>query len=373
MRILMLVNWKVSRCDTKPEDKQPPDYIVKEHPYWFFRYFKEAVEVDVADISTFPWLEHFEKEKLRFYIIQTLKVLPYLNRYDVILSHGMQSGIVLSLIRRFIPIKARHIVFDIGSFNSAAESGMALKLMQFASKSIDGIIYHTSKQKEYYEEFFPWIITKSRFIRFGTDAEFFDRDKSEVEEREADIEAPYILCVGYAKRDWKTLYQAFVRLQEQGKDNVLLKEESKKVRLKLIGNPQFCPENDSVESLPFISVTQLIREIKGALFCVLPLEYFRYSFGQMTLLQQMAMGKAVIAAEVPSMLDYVIDGEDACLYESGNPHDLYNKMYMLLEDGKLREAMGNKAADSIQKSWNERFMAEEIEKYINEVMLKERA
>lgn len=370
MRILMLVNWKVSRCDTKPEDKQPPDYIIKEYPYWFFRYFKETVDVDVVDISTFPWLEHFEKEKLRFYIIQTLKVLPCLNRYDVILSHGMQSGIVLSLIRRFFPIKARHIVFDIGSFNSAAESGMALKLMQFASKSIDGIIYHTSKQKEYYDEFFPWIITKSRFIRFGTDAEFFGMDKSEVE---ADIEVPYILCVGSAKRDWQTLCQAFELLQEQGEDNVLIKGENKKVRLKLIGNSQLHLQNESVEILSFIPVTQLIREIREALFCVLPLEYFRYSFGQMTLLQQMALGKAVVAAEVPSMLDYVTDGVDAFLYKPGNIHDLYHKMSMLLRDSEIREEMGNKAADSIQKNWNEQFMAEEIEKYINEVMLKERA
>ena len=33
--------------------------------------------------------------------------------------------------------KAKHIVFDIGSFASASESGFSLKLMQFASKSLD--------------------------------------------------------------------------------------------------------------------------------------------------------------------------------------------------------------------------------------------
>ena len=66
--------------------------------------------MDVADIHTFPWLEHFEKETLRFYVVQTLKVLFKLNRYDLIVSHGMQSGVVLSLIRRLWKSKAKHIV-----------------------------------------------------------------------------------------------------------------------------------------------------------------------------------------------------------------------------------------------------------------------
>ena len=37
----MLVNWKVKYCDKIPDDKQPPDYYVKNMEYWFFRYFKE--------------------------------------------------------------------------------------------------------------------------------------------------------------------------------------------------------------------------------------------------------------------------------------------------------------------------------------------
>ena len=137
-------------------------------------YFREKPEVDVIDVSSFSWLEHFEKEKIRFYVWQTLKVIPRLGQYDLIVSHGMQSGVVLSLFRRIFKTKAKHIVFDIGSFNSAAESGFALKLMQFASKSIDSLIYHTSSQLDYYRKFFPWLVEKSQFIRFGTDLEFFD-------------------------------------------------------------------------------------------------------------------------------------------------------------------------------------------------------
>ena len=100
MKILMLVNWKVAYENQIPEGKQPPDYVVPGQKYWFFRYLSDDISVDVVDIRSFPWLERFEKEKIRFYIWQTLKVLPKLNQYDLVLSHGMQSGIVLCLWRR---------------------------------------------------------------------------------------------------------------------------------------------------------------------------------------------------------------------------------------------------------------------------------
>ena len=163
----MLVNWKVAYENQIPEGKQPPDYVVPGQKYWFFRYLSDDISVDVVDIRSFPWLEQFEKEKIRFYIWQTLKVLPKLNQYDLVLSHGMQSGIVLCLWRRlFGHGKCKHIVFDIGGFNSAKEEGKALKLMQFASKSLDGVIYHTKSQITYYEKCHPWLLSKSRYIAF---------------------------------------------------------------------------------------------------------------------------------------------------------------------------------------------------------------
>lgn len=174
MKILMLVNWKVEYTSETPEDRQPPDYVVNGERYWFFRYFPEDVIVDVVDIRSFPAWEGIEQNKLRFYIWQTLRILPRLRRYDVVLSHGMQSGIVLCLLRKlFGKGKYKHIVFDIGAFNSAKESGKALRVMQFASKSLDGVIYHTKCQNEYYRKCHPWLLEKSRYIPFGTDTDFF--------------------------------------------------------------------------------------------------------------------------------------------------------------------------------------------------------
>lgn len=364
MKILMLVNWKVEYCDRIPKGKQPPDYYVRGADYWFYQYFKKKVSVDVVDVRTFPWLERFEKEKLRFYMIQTLKVLFKLNRYDLIVSHGMQSGAALSLVRRLWKTKAKHIVFDIGAFNSAAEGGAALKLMQFASKSLDGVIYHTESQIEYYQKFFPWIVKKSVYIPFGTDTEFFaETPKKRNSAAGGDLQEKlppqekYILCIGYAKRDWDTLCKAFDRISDKYD-----------VTLRLIGKPDYRSDNRKVECMGFISIDELIEQIRNSLFGVVPLEYFNYSFGQMTLLQQMALGKAVIAADVPSMRGYVREGETALVYPSKDDTRLAEEMERLLNEEPLRLKLGEQAAEAIRETYHEAAMAERIEDFYLRIM-----
>lgn len=350
MKILMLVNWKVEYTDKPIENKQPPDYVARNQPYWFFRYFpKESdVWVDVMDIRSFPWLEKFEKNKIHFYIWQTLKALSRLKKYDLVLSHGMQSGIVLCLFRRiFGKGRYKHIVFDIGAFNSARESGRSLKLMQFASKSLDGVIYHTASQKMYYEKCHPWLLSKAEFIPFGTDTDFFAPDEKM---QKSDEREPYILCVGYYKRDWDTLLAAYRKLSGDG---------AAEIRLRLIGNRSIRTDIEGVEVLDPVSVIELKKQIQNALFCVLPLQQFNYSYGQMTLLQQMTMGKAVIVADVSSIQAY--KGKDnLILYEPENVEELALCMQELFMDAYKREQTGRRARESVLANYNERSMAKEI-------------
>jgi len=324
--------------------------------------------VDVLDVSSIPAIERFEREKLRFYVLQALRAIPKMNRYDLVVSHGMQSGVVVSLWRRFFPGKCKHIVFEIGSFNSAAKSGGALKLMQFASRSIDGLIYHTGTQKEYYRECFPWLTDKARFIKFGTDSLFFGSSLQQNIPQE-----PTLLCVGYIKRDWETLLKAYelfaYKLQKKEGQYAVIP------RLKLIGKKEDdllkklqLPKGAEVEMVPYIPMRQLMEEIMQAAFGILPLEDFNYSFGQMTLLQQMAMGKAVITAKVCSMLDYVEDGENALFYQAKDAEDLSEKMLCLWQDKALCEKLGAQAAAYVRQEHNEKDMAEQIEKFYQDVL-----
>ena len=348
----MLVNWKVQYCNKKPSDKQPPDYFVYGDDYWFFRYFENKPVVDIVDISSCSWLENIEKNKIRFYIWQTLRIIPKLTEYDLIVSHGMQSGVVVAFLRRMFKTRAKHVVFDIGSFASASESGFALKLMQFASKSIDGVIYHTSKQIDYYKKCFPWIVKNSRFIRFGTDLDFFSPDNL----KDSSDKNKYILCAGYAKRDWNTLIKAYNKLVN-------------KPTLKMIGFVDEKYRNvEGLQQIPFIPVKELINEIYNAKFCILPLKSFNYSFGQMTLMQQMALKKCVIASNVPSLRDYIIDKKTAFLFEPEDEYSLKGIIEQLLQDECRVAEIGENALRFLENNCNEKIMAHEIEVFFKEVL-----
>ena len=361
IRVLMLVNWKVTYCDTIPEGIQPPDYVVKGQPYWFFRFMRPEFEVDVVDISAPRWVERLEK-KIRFYIWQTLRVLPRLDRYDLVLSHGMQSGIVLALWRRLLGKgRYRHIVFDIGAFNSGRRSGKALHLMQFASGSLDGVIYHTKIQKEYYEACHPWLKGKTRFIPFGTDTEFFTADdsaspkgKQEEPEFSEKGNGRYILSFGKIKRDWETLLGAY-------------ELSDRKLPLKIVGNPELFSEDPMVQILPPVPLADLQELIRGAAFCVVPLEVLPYSYGQMTLLQQMAMGKAVIAADVPSLAAYH-EGGGVCWYLPGNAAELAAAMNHQAENPELCRKLGRQAEEAVRTRYSEEKMAEGIQNFLLDIL-----
>lgn len=356
----MLVNWKVEYVEESPADKQPPDYVAEGKPYWFFRYFEdesgEEYQVDVVDIRSFPFLERFEKNCLRFYIWQTLRVLPRLKQYDLVLSHGMQSGIVLCLWRRlFGKGNYRHIVFDIGAFNSARESGKSLKLMQFASRTLDGVIYHTPHQKAYYETCHPWLLDKAQFITFGTDFDFF-RPETGTEQASEENGEKYILCAGYHKRDWDTLLRAYGGLHTD-------------VKLRLLGNESIRTGDQGVEILGAVPAAEWKEQIRNALFCVLPLQQFNYSYGQMTLLQQMAMGKAVIVADVYSVEAY--QGEDHfLLYTPEDAEHLKQQMERLLRDEELRRRIGQRARQAVEERYHEKVMAHRIQRVLDQWVKK---
>lgn len=351
MKILMLVNWKVQYCEQASTQLLAADYCLKGTPYWFFRYFRNSPQVDVVDIHSFGILERFEKNVLHFYLIQTLRVLPKLGRYDLVISHGMQSGIVMCLWRRFFKTKARHVVFDIGSFNSAAESGAELKLMQWASRSLDGLIYHTLSQKKYYEKCFPWSLNKSYFIRFGCDADFFlSREPNSKRKRK---ENRYILCVGSEARDLETLTKAYAELETD-------------VELCIIGEER-PSDQKGVTCRGRCSIQELNSLIAQAEFCILPLFDRNFSYGQMTLQQQMAFGKCVLTARVPSMVDYIRENDTAVAYTPRDVEDCRSKMKLLLDNPRLTESIGQNARRFIAEACNEKIMAGEIEKVLQKL------
>lgn len=83
--------------------------------------------------------------------------------------------------------------------------------------------------------------------------------------------------------------------------------------------------------------------------------------------QQMALGKCVLAARVPSLVDYIEDGVTAMTYEAKNAEDLAQKMKLLLTDARLRNEIAQNGAQYLKQKCNETIMAGEIEAYFHQI------
>lgn len=356
MKIIALINWKITYCKDVPLDKQPSDYCCPNEKFWMFKYFDKNTLVDVIDISAPKWIEKIEK-KVRFHFFQTIKILKKLKNYDLIIVHGSDSAMLLGALKRVFHLNTPPIiVVDISSFHQADETGFIHNLCTYSSKAFDHLIYHTSSQIEYYKKHFPWLVENSTFINVGVDYDFWTGKKYDITSQNG----KYIICVGYRKRDWNTLILAY-ELSGIEQD------------LYLIGNSNLHCSNPKIKVLPFIPIEELMCYIYNSLFSVVPLEEFNYSFAQLTILQQMALGIPIIAADVPALHDYIKYSQGVLAYKPYDIEDLCHKIKELsmYEPDKIKGMqIANKQA--IKTTLNEKNMSIKFEE-ICEQILYERA
>jgi len=326
----------------------------KGEKYWFFKYWPDQdVRVDVIDFCRLPWINHIERFWLKFYVLQVLKSLPKMKNYDLILSHGAQSGVLLAMIRSFLDVKRPpHIIIDVGCFNGGRDKKTELLPLRMAARSLTGVITHSSYHSDYYERCLPYLKDKNRFVPFGTDPEFFKPLSLKAKD--------YIICVGYVKRDWDTFLKAFDSLSWDVKLKLVGVKDALGYRVPFSSHPR-------IECLPYVDIQKLKELIAQAKFMVLPLPFFKYSFGQMTLLQAMSLGKAVVVTSVPGILDYVEDGYNALLVKPDDSFDLRDKMESLIKDEKKVIELGRNARKTVLEKFNEKNLALNLYNAIGEL------
>lgn len=341
----MLVNWRMYYLSRDREDIQPPDKYVEGLPYWFFRYWPDSgASVDVLDFCRVPGLHTIEKKVIRFYVLQAARALARAGGYDLIISHGAQSGVVLAALRRMLGRRMPpHVIIDIGCFNGGRERRLELAPIRYAARSLAGVIYHASVQQEYYQRNMPRL--PARFVPFGVDTEFF-RPRTENAE-------DYAVAIGSYLRDYRTLLAAWRQLPP---GMLPLKLMGAKLR---VGNLP-----PGVELLDWIPIDDFKRVVARARLVVLPLKSKKYAYGQMSLLQAMAMAKAVVVSRVPSVVDYVSDGVDALVVEPGDTDALAQAVAALHSDPDRISTL-EAAARATAERFNEARMAADIHAFVS--------
>ncbi|HTY61912.1 MAG TPA: glycosyltransferase family 4 protein [Acidobacteriota bacterium] len=352
LRILFCANWAVERLNKADCTRWNPSYTIPGQPYWFFKHANEPVNIEVLDCRCFWGLDRIERKLVRCYPSKGIAAWIRSRRYDLVLSHGGQMGLVIGLLQALAPHLSRtpHVMIDVGAI-TGGYSGWKNQIItagcRLAVSSLAAIICHNSKQLNFYRDKYPEVAQNAHFIPLGVDTNEFRPEPCEQEDE--------IICVGYAKRDWNMLVRAYAGLRT-------------KTRLVLLGIPNGrMIKQNGVDCIPRVGIEEMRNRVRRAKFVALPLENIDYCVGQQTFLQSMAMGKAVLLPRIPAVCDYIRDGATGFLYDVSSEEDLRQKLQMLLSSDDRVELVGRAARAAVEAEFSETVMTDRIIGLLREV------
>lgn len=348
MRILFIPNWNVKVLPVDDESIQAPDKYVKGVPYWFFRYFPDDTQVDVIGIVKDNLLRKVER-KLKFYISQPIKAFMMRNNYDLVISHGAQSGLVYELLTTFVKRKPKHVMFDVGGLNGARINHVETPLIRFAMRKSPAIIVHSSRQLGLYRNHYPNLAEKAVFIPFGVDFDYFSKPQlTSIKKR--------VVAFGYAKRDFSTLCKAFDAITDS------------EYTLHIIGDTSLVTEfahNPMIVFHKRMPISDLMKFVAESAIVAIPLPEYQYSYGQMSFLQSMAMRKPMIVTDTTSSHDYIAEAPGVL---SPRPYDVDDMkdclMEMIGKSGDELQRLGEENAEYVKAHFNEAQMGKSAYEFV---------
>lgn len=228
-------------------------------------------------------------------------------------------GLHQQLARKQVPIVAW--LFNVG----VCYPGVRRWLTQVSTKNIACFVVHTRRECDLYSQ---WLgLPRDRF-------EFVPYQSPEIEVTyEENATAPFITAIGSAHRDFSTLFEAVQKL------NVTTVVASGQRALAGLTLPP------QVKAPLGIGKPDCLRFAQEARINVVPLypNDRVTAAGQVTIVEAMRMGRAIIATRCNGAEDYIIHGETGWLVEPQSVEDMTQAIDSLWNDSELRNRLGQSA------------------------------
>jgi glycosyltransferase involved in cell wall biosynthesis len=122
---------------------------------------------------------------------------------------------------------------------------------------------------------------------------------------------------------------------------------------------------DCVTLLDAVKNTDLIGFYRRSEVFVLPTYYEAFP---KVVVEAMACGKPVLATRTGGIPELVVDGETGLLTPYGSPEAISEKLIALLEDGRMRAAMGRRGRERVEKLFTWHAVAERTRSAYDELV-----
>ena len=254
--------------------------------------------------------------------------------FSVLFSNGENVGIPLALLLGLLPRRVGHVT--IGHRLSTGKKQLFFRLLK-AQRRLDKIFVYAQSQYDWAVDRLGISPEQLSLIPFHADDRFYHS-------LSVPAKPDQICAAGLEWRDYPTLISAVESLPDL---SVKLAAASPWSKHKDETAERTLPANVEARRYEYRELRDLYAESS---FVVVPLYQTDFQAGITTILEAMAMGKAVIATRTTGQTDVITDGENGLTVAPGDVEGWKEAIQRLRTDEVLRQRLGHNARRWVEEN-----------------------
>jgi glycosyltransferase involved in cell wall biosynthesis len=273
--------------------------------------------------------------------------------YAVIFTDGEQVGIPLALLCKYFGWASRRPYHLMITHVISIPKKMLFFDWLGVQSHIDRLLVYSTWQKRFIET--RWQLPPGRviFTPFMVDTRFFAPEQVSAQPSTK----PQICSAGLEARDYPTLLRAVRDLNVQ----VTIAAASPWSKRADTTQGEAIPANVTVQRFGQFELRQLYADSR---FVVMPLYNVTFQAGVTTILEAMAMERAVICTRTPGQIDVIIDGETGLYVPPGDPQALRTAITYLLDHPEEAERMGRAGRQRVEQGMTIEHYVDHLSSYV---------
>ena len=263
-----------------------------------------------------------------------LQAARRLGEYEAVFSDGEHVGVPLAMAIRTMGTSIPHVM--LGHHLTTPAKRPVFRLLR-PQRGITRILLHSSQQLELATRDLGIDRDRLALVPYFADAGFWSP--------RSEVETPLVASAGREHRDYATLARACEGLAAQ----VFIAAGSLHSPAARESRPEEWPPNFEVGFADHLTLRSVYAR---ASVVVVPLVPTDFQAGVTTLLEAMAMAKAVVVTATAGQTDVVVDGVTAVAVPPGDPRALREAVEGLLANPQERRRLGRNAREAVERDFS---------------------
>ena len=350
MKVLFTINSDVDNEWQRWRNNEELDFPT--HILWGATHLSRyGIYVDILPYEKYVGLKKLGYSLKLGDLDQQVRVLQQHSQYDLVYSSGQTGSILLSVLRGLGLFKTPIAVKLERPFRDNLWNRILIGILV---RGHDKVFCLSKRLYNQLKDDFNISESKLELLEWGADLEAYEIERQDSGESPTEkVNGSFVMSAGNTQRDFNTLVTAF-----EGIDYSLRIYCSGNVAPSVNIPPNVCVQYKHPTEGRTLTFKEILLEYQKAFLVAIPLvipvgmEDYTNSFGLTSLLEAMAMGKAVVMTR-NKQIDIDIEKERIGLWVApGNVQEWQQAVTYLLEHPEETQAMGERSLHLCKQKYN---------------------